>query len=98
MKCGGIQPAGEIAALAGITGIDLMWGCNDESMISIAAALHIALSWAHTRYLDLDGSLDLANDIVADAFTLKEGILSVTGRPGLGWRDKETGAFRTAGT
>ncbi|HEX5554063.1 MAG TPA: dipeptide epimerase [Chitinophagaceae bacterium] len=98
MKCGGIQPAGEIAALAGITGIDLMWGCNDESMISIAAALHSALSWAHTRYLDLDGSLDLANDVVADAFTLKEGILSVTGRPGLGWRDKETGAFRTAGT
>ncbi|MGH2642504.1 MAG: mandelate racemase/muconate lactonizing enzyme family protein [Chitinophagaceae bacterium] len=85
MKCGGIQPAIEIAAVAAAAGIDLMWGCNDESAISISGALHVAFSQPHTRYIDLDGSLDLAKDIVTKAFTLKEGLMSVTGLPGLGW-------------
>ena len=38
-----------------------MWGCNDESCISIAAALHAAYACPATRYLDLDGSFDLRN-------------------------------------
>ena len=64
MKCGGVHPAMQIAALAESAGIELMWGCMDESRISIAAALHAALACSATRYLDLDGSLDLAHDIV----------------------------------
>jgi L-alanine-DL-glutamate epimerase-like enolase superfamily enzyme len=86
MKCGGVQPALDIAGIAKVAGIDLMWGCNDESMISIAAALHTAFSQSHTRYIDLDGSLDLAKDIVKEAFILKDGTMSVTGLPGLGWK------------
>lgn len=86
MKCGGIKPAQDIAVIARTTGIDLMWGCNDESMISIAAALHTALSCSHTRYLDLDGSLDLAKDIADSPFILENGMLSITDRPGLGWK------------
>ncbi|MEE4112089.1 MAG: dipeptide epimerase, partial [Desulfobacteraceae bacterium] len=39
MKCGGIVPGLEIAAMAGHAGIDLMWGCMDESIVSIAGAL-----------------------------------------------------------
>ena len=57
MKCGGIRPALRMAAIAQAAGVDLMWGCMDESRISIAAALHAALSCPATRYLDLDGSL-----------------------------------------
>jgi|SRR5690625_1528116 len=86
MKCGGIVPAQEIATVAGLGGNKLMWGCNDESVISISAALHTALSSPLTRYLDLDGSLDLAKDVVEDAFIIKNGIMSVTDRPGLGWK------------
>ena len=41
-----------------------MWGCMDESRISIAAALHAAFASPATRYLDLDGTLDLARDVV----------------------------------
>ena len=63
MKCGGIAPAKEIATLAQHAGIDLMWGCNDESIISISAALHAALASPNTRYLDLDGSLDLSASV-----------------------------------
>ncbi len=84
MKCGGITPAREIAAIGGQAGIDLMWGCNDESIVSIAAALHVALSCPNTRYLDLDGSLDLARDLVSGGFMLRDGVMSITGVPGLG--------------
>jgi L-alanine-DL-glutamate epimerase-like enolase superfamily enzyme len=84
MKCGGIHPALKIAAIADSAGIDLMWGCNDESIISISAALHAALASPATRYLDLDGSLDLVGDLVTGGFVLKDGQLSVTGAPGLG--------------
>lgn len=84
MKCGGIQPALEIATIAKNAGLELMWGCNDESIVSISAALHAAYSSPATRYLDLDGSFDLARDIVSGGFTVKDGYMSLTGRPGLG--------------
>lgn len=84
MKCGGIYPALQIAGIAHCAEIDLMWGCNDESIVAISAALHAALASPATRYLDLDGSLDLARDLVQGGFVLKEGRLNVTDRPGLG--------------
>ena len=84
MKCGGIFPALQIAGIAECAGIDLMWGCNDESIVSISAALHTALASPATRYLDLDGSLDLARDLAQGGFMLKNGDLSVTEKPGLG--------------
>jgi len=86
MKCGGIAAARRIATIAGRSRIDLLWGCNDESIISIAAALHAALSCPQTRYLDLDGSLDLARDVVEGGFLLEDGMLRTTGDPGLGVR------------
>ena len=84
MKCGGIQPALRIANIAEIAGIDLMWGCMDESVISIAAALHAAFACQRTRYLDLDGSLDLARDLATGGFTIVEGMMRLTVAPGLG--------------
>jgi L-alanine-DL-glutamate epimerase-like enolase superfamily enzyme len=61
-----------------------MWGCMDESRISIAAALHTAFSCPATRYLDLDGSLDLARDVVEGGFALENGRMRTTGASGLG--------------
>jgi L-Ala-D/L-Glu epimerase len=84
MKCGGIAPALRIAGIAAQASIELMWGCNDESRISIAAALHVALACPHTRYLDLDGHLDLARNIVSGGFRLEAGYLYPLDRPGLG--------------
>ncbi len=84
MKCGGIRPAGQIAAIAETAGIDLMWGCMDESVVSIAAALHAALASPATRYLDLDGSFDLSRDWAEGGFVLEDGVLRNNGRPGLG--------------
>lgn len=86
VKCGGIRAALRIAEVADLAGIELMWGCMDESVISIAAALHAALACPATRYLDLDGHLDLARDVVAGGVTIEGGFLRTTGRPGLGLR------------
>jgi L-alanine-DL-glutamate epimerase-like enolase superfamily enzyme len=84
MKCGGIWSGLRIGSVAELAGIELMWGCMDESVISISAALHAALASPATRYLDLDGSLDLARDVARGGFVLSEGCLSTTERPGLG--------------
>ncbi|MEM7655972.1 MAG: dipeptide epimerase [Bacteroidota bacterium] len=84
MKCGGIYQARRIAEVARLAGIHLMWGCNDESVVSIAAALHVAFSCPHTRFIDLDGSLDLAEDLGKGGFVIQEGMMRLTDQPGLG--------------
>ena len=84
MKSGGIGPAKLIGDIAGWNGIPLMWGCMDESRVSIAAALHTAYSCASTRYLDLDGSFDLASDVVNGGFEVRDGYMYLTEHPGLG--------------
>ena len=84
MKCGGILAALEIATIAKAANIDLFWGCNDESIVSITAALHVAFACPNTKYLDLDGSFDLAEDIVSGGFLLKDGMMSIRDKSGLG--------------
>ena len=84
MKCGGVAQGLKIADIALHEGVDLFWGCNDESIVSITAALHAAFACANTRYIDLDGSLDLGNDVVRDGFILKDGVMSCSDKPGLG--------------
>ncbi|MBL7853482.1 MAG: dipeptide epimerase [Cyclobacteriaceae bacterium] len=84
MKCGGVREALRIADIATLQNIELFWGCNDESIVSITAALHAAFSCAHTKYIDLDGSLDLARDVVKGGFILKDGVMHCSDKPGLG--------------
>ncbi len=84
MKCGGILSALDIANIAHHADVALFWGCNDESIVSITAALHAAFACSNTRFLDLDGSLDLAEDIVSGGFILKNGYMQLNGMPGLG--------------
>jgi L-alanine-DL-glutamate epimerase-like enolase superfamily enzyme len=84
MKCGGIKAGLEIASIARQAARHLFWGCNDESCISITAALHAAFSCQHTRFLDLDGSFDLAEDLAEGGFILEDGYLFPNEKPGLG--------------
>jgi len=85
MKCGGLFGAFEIATIAKAAKIDLFWGCNDESIVSITAAVHAAFACPHTKYLDLDGSFDLAEDLVSGGFALNEGALTINNNPGFGY-------------
>ena len=84
MKCGGISAAREIANVAKAAQIDLFWGCNDESIVGITAALHVAFAAQNTKYIDLDGSLDLAEDVVKSGFILKNGVMHLPKGKGLG--------------
>jgi L-Ala-D/L-Glu epimerase len=84
MKCGGVSQGLQIANIAQAENVDLFWGCNDESIVSITAALHAAFSCANTRYIDLDGSLDLGRDEVKGGFILKDGVMYCSDKPGLG--------------
>lgn len=84
MKSGGLFQASKIADIAALSGVDLMWGCNDESAVSITAAMHLAFSYPHTKYIDLDGSLDLKEDIVTQGFIIEEGVMRPKGGAGLG--------------
>ena len=84
MKCGGVSQGLKIADIAAQEGVDLFWGCNDESIVSITAALHAAFSCSNTKYIDLDGSLDLGRDEVKGGFILKDGYMYCSEKPGLG--------------
>jgi L-alanine-DL-glutamate epimerase-like enolase superfamily enzyme len=85
MKCGGLMNAKEIAMIAQNASIDLFWGCNDESIISITAALHAADSCPNTKYIDLDGSFDLAKDLVTGGFSIEDGVMKINNNPGFGF-------------
>jgi len=84
MKCGGVSQGLKIAAIALHENVDLFWGCNDESAVSITAALHAAFACSNTKYIDLDGSLDLGKDEVIGGFILKDGYMYCSDKPGLG--------------
>lgn len=86
MKSGGVGPCTDIARIAAAAERGLMWGCMDESRISIAAALHAAYASPATRLLDLDGHLDLERDPACGGFRLEQGRLTLGDSPGLGVR------------
>ena len=85
MKCGGLVGALGIANIANNANVDLFWGCNDESIISITAALHVAYACPNTKYIDLDGSLDLAEDLVKGGFEIVNGEMQINTQPGFGF-------------
>jgi len=84
MKCGGPSQGNQIANIAHLSGVELFWGCNDESLVSITAALHCAFASSQTKYIDLDGSLDLVKDIATGGFKLEKGVMYCLEKPGLG--------------
>jgi L-alanine-DL-glutamate epimerase-like enolase superfamily enzyme len=84
MKCGGIYSAARMATIADVAGQTLMWGCMIESAVGLAAALHVALASPNTRFLDLDGSYDLVEDVVDGGIRIENGMVHTLDRPGLG--------------
>jgi L-alanine-DL-glutamate epimerase-like enolase superfamily enzyme len=85
MKSGGIAASAGIARLAETAGMRAMIGCMDESRIGIAAALHCALALPSVDRADLDGHLDLADDVARGGVRIERGyVLPCFCRPGLG--------------
>jgi L-alanine-DL-glutamate epimerase-like enolase superfamily enzyme len=81
-ECGGLTAARRIVEYARDHGLQVMLGCQVASSLGIAPAVHLAPS---ARWADLDGHLLLA----ADPWTGiggHDGVLRLSGKPGLGVR------------
>ncbi|MCP2257360.1 L-alanine-DL-glutamate epimerase [Streptoalloteichus tenebrarius] len=81
-KCGGVSVAREIIATARAAGTDVMLGCLVASSLGLAPAVHLT---GHARWVDLDGHLLLADDPWT-GIGGHDGVLRLSGRPGLGVR------------
>jgi len=84
MKSGGILASLAIATRAAEAGLGVMFGCNDESRLSIAAALHGALAAPGSVRADLDGHLDLQDDVAVGGVRIRDGFIEALDEPGLG--------------
>jgi L-alanine-DL-glutamate epimerase-like enolase superfamily enzyme len=84
MKTGGVLAGLAIARRAAAAQVGVMVGCNDESRIAIAAGLHLALAAEAATRADLDGHLDLQDDVARGGLRLRDGVLEISGDPGLG--------------
>ncbi len=80
MKCGGIQEAVRMVAMARALDLKLMIGCMVETSLAISAAAAITPLFDHA---DLDGNLLSATDPFEGVKTIK-GRLVLNDRPGLG--------------
>ena len=85
MKSGGIHPARVIDDIAKDAGMTTMIGCMGEIQLSIAAGLHFALGSKNIKYVDLDSHFSMIDD-PSSGLTFEDGLIGVSGRPGLGIR------------
>jgi L-alanine-DL-glutamate epimerase-like enolase superfamily enzyme len=84
MKTGGLTNAQKLNAIAETAGIPAQVGTMVESSIASAAGLHLAISTANVRTVEMGGPLMLAEDIGnAKAWYAKDRV-TVPDGPGLG--------------
>ncbi|MBI5929519.1 MAG: dipeptide epimerase [Chloroflexi bacterium] len=79
-KCGGLQPARQMIALARALGMQVMIGCMVESSVAISAAATLT---PLADYADLDGNLLITNDPYRGARNV-HGKMMLPILPGLG--------------
>jgi len=84
MKCGGIIESVKIDTICKAVKISTMIGCMDESRISIAAALHFVLSSPNVKFVDLDGHIDIVDDVAENGFEIINGVMIPSDKYGLG--------------
>lgn len=84
MKTGGITGALKANAVAEARGIRAMVGCMDESRVSMAAAAHFALAMNNVVFADLDGHIDIIDDVATGGILIEEGLVRIGSGAGLG--------------
>ncbi len=81
-KCGGITPAMRMIKEARTLGLKVMMGSMNESTVGAAAIAHML---PLLDEVDADGPLLLKEDL-AEGLVYENGIMKISGRPGLGIR------------
>jgi L-Ala-D/L-Glu epimerase len=89
-RCGGIFPALRLIRAARDAGLRIMLGCKTESVAGVTASAHLG---ALADDLDLDGHLDIADDIYRGV-GIDEGILRMPAGAGLGIQDRRERTWR----
>ena len=84
MKVGGIREGIRIARRAVDAGMGIQVGCMIETRVAITAGTHLALAEDGIQYADLDGHLDLREDIVTGGVRTRLGRNRIPSAPGLG--------------
>ena len=84
MKSGGIAEAVRIAHIADAADIRCMVGCMNESRVALTAAAHCVASQANIVFSDLDGNEEHTMDPVVDGMAVKDGMIVLSEKPGLG--------------
>jgi L-alanine-DL-glutamate epimerase-like enolase superfamily enzyme len=84
MKAGGIANSIKISHIAESANIRCMVGCMNESRVALTAAAHCVASQRNIVFSDLDGNEEHTMDPVVDGFSVKEGMIILSEKPGLG--------------
>jgi L-Ala-D/L-Glu epimerase len=84
MKAGGIDNSVRISHIAESANIRCMVGCMNESRVALAAGAHCVASQQNIVFSDLDGNEEHTSDPVIDGFSIKDGMIVLSEKPGLG--------------
>jgi L-Ala-D/L-Glu epimerase len=84
MKAGGIFNSVKISHIAESANVACMVGCMNESRVALTAAAHCVASQRNIIFSDLDGNEEHLSDPVVDGFTIKDGMINMPEKPGLG--------------
>lgn len=84
MKCGGIERAIRINAIAEAAGLFCMLGCMGESVIANTAAMHVAAAYRNISKIDLDITFFSHCDWITGGFTSEGGKITLSEEPGIG--------------
>jgi L-alanine-DL-glutamate epimerase-like enolase superfamily enzyme len=84
MKCGGIEPALRINAIAEAADMFCMLGCMGESVIANTAAMHAAAARRNISKIDLDITFFSHCDWITGGFVSEGGKITLSDEPGIG--------------
>ncbi|MBP1768460.1 MAG: muconate lactonizing mandelate racemase protein [Candidatus Aminicenantes bacterium] len=84
MKAGGITNGLRIALIAEAANIRCMLGCMIETRLGLTAAAHVHGATRNIIYADLDGYFSHTFDPIIDGMAVKDGMITLPEKPGLG--------------
>ncbi len=84
MKAGGIFNSVKISHVAESANVACMVGCMNESRIALTAAAHAVASQRNIVFADLDGNEEHVADPVVDGMAVRDGMILLPEKPGLG--------------